>query len=371
MLSDLISAVDSSDLTLDFIPDLASLETTSLLDAVATVSSEAEAFLTDGLSTLETATGELAIASGVISGELVTAAGESFVESFDAPTFFTEAATTIAAYSGELSLADGVVNAVLEGEGELFAIDNFDLATFAAEGFEFLVSSLETTIPIENGVFLIDAETAFGSVDGFVDVTGGDLDIVLNTFAGTLDVSLDFGPESQFAIPIPVGETTIDAVVNLDSGNIEIPLLPGTDIEIPLSSLSGELVLSQGISTLSLDTQFGPVSTEFDVSGFVAESVVDALTGLTADAGLIDGQLDLVATSGDETFQTDVDLLDLNAQVVDALLQTDGSLSLGSGVVSGLVSLGEDALEVDTTIGEISDVLTTPIASLLKLSPTV
>lgn len=369
MLSTLFSSNAMSDFTLDLTPDAEFLNTTSILDIVANVSSDAETFLTEGLTTLETATGELTIAAGVLDGLLTTATGESLSGTFDAPAFLTDLGATLATATGSLALADGIVDATLEIEDQLTTLEDFDLTTFAANGFEFLLTTADASIPIANGAFLINSETAFGPIDGVVDVAGGTFDVDLDTFLGDLAFSLDFGPEDQFPITIPTPMAPIDAVINFDSGNIEVPSFFGQAIAIPLSALSGELTLAEGTSTITLETDFGPISTSFEVDELVGDFVVDTLTGLTVDATLSGGILDLIATSGTETFATAVDLVDLNAQAIETLLQTDGSLTLGSGLVSGSVTVGEDAFAVEQTVEEVAGLLTAPISDLVGLAP--
>ncbi|NER80173.1 MAG: hypothetical protein F6K42_11445 [Leptolyngbya sp. SIO1D8] len=371
MLPNLLDNVISPLFDLTITPDQAFLETTSLLDIVSTISPDAATFLTSNLDELETTAGELIVSAGVISGSLIDASGEILLSGdFDAPTFLSEFGETLATASGQLSLVDGFVNTNFQFEDELFIIENFDLATFAADGFSFLLSSVETSIPLENGAFLISADTPFGPINSSIDIAGGDLDLSLETFAGDFDFAIDFGPEDQFPFSVssPLGD--IEAIINLDSGNIEVPLF-GNSTDIPLSSLSGELTVVDSIATLDLDTQVGPISTSFEIAPFLNDVVVDTLTGITVDASLAQGQLNLLATQGSEEFQTNVDLVALNDELVATLLETDGGFALGSGVLSGELMIGGDLLTVSQSVDDIAQLLTTPIGDLLTPSPVV
>ncbi|MBE7381858.1 MAG: hypothetical protein F6J95_010660 [Leptolyngbya sp. SIO1E4] len=369
MLPNSLENAISSLLPLTVTPDQEFLEATSFLDIVSTISPEAGEFLLSGLDELGTATGDLTITAGVATGNLTTTTGETISGSFDAPTFLSEFGETLATSTGTLSLAGGILNASLQTGDDLYTVENFDLATFAAEGLAFLLSSVDTTIPLENGVFLINAETSLGPISGSIDIADGDLDLSFDTFAGDIDVSFDFGPEAQFpfAVASPLGN--VEAVVNLDSGSIEVPLVGTNPVSIPLSSLSGGLGLADGIATLDLDTQLGPINTSFEIAPLLNDVVVDTLTGLTVDANLTGGQLGLLATRGTEQFQTDVDLVALNEELVATLLTTNGSFTLGSGVFSGELTIGDDVIAVNQTVDGISQLLTTPFGDLDLLSP--
>ncbi|MEL6762232.1 MAG: hypothetical protein AAFO87_00995, partial [Cyanobacteria bacterium J06607_6] len=95
MLSNLFNSIASEDALLSVVPDSDFFETTSVLDLVSTVSAEAEAFLLDGLETLETAVGEISIDAGVFDGILTTAT-DTFSALFDGPEFLTEAIELLA-----------------------------------------------------------------------------------------------------------------------------------------------------------------------------------------------------------------------------------------------------------------------------------
>ncbi len=371
MLSNLFSSIAPEDALLSIVPDSEFFDTTSVLDLVSTVSAEAEAFLFDGLATLETAVGEISIDAGVVDGILTTAT-DTFSALFDGPEFLTEALAVLADTTGTLSLVDGIVNATLQVEDDLFEVVDFDLATFAADGFSFLLSSIDTTLPIENGALLIDVETGLGPVSGVIDIADGTLDVDLDTPIGELDFTTDFGSEAVYTFEVPTPLGTVDATLNLDSGNLEIPLFIGSPIIVPLSSLSGDLELADGTATLAIDSQFGPISTSFEVDELVNDLVVDTLTGLSIDAALTpDGLLDVLATSGTEIFETTVDLADLGAQAVSLLEQTSGDISLNEGLISGILSVGDDSFEITETVADLATLLTNPIGDLFTLPAAV
>ena len=363
---------DLSNIVLEVIPDEDFLDTTSLLDIVDTFSSDTANFVSETLEDLETATGEFTVNAGQVAGAFISDSVEVILDSFDLSEFIaTDLQELLSEASGSVSLLDGIANATFQLDEDLFTLENFDLATFAAEGINFLLSSIDAAIPIDSGTFLIQAETALGPINGTVGVADGSLDLDLDTFAGELDWSIDFGPEVVFPVQIPTDFGTFEALVNFDSGNLEIPIVPGAPVTIPLSSLSGEVQLNEGLATLSLDTQLGPVNTSFAVSETINELVIDTLTGLTVDATLTEGQFDLLSTSGMEVFETTLDLLNLSAQVGATLLETDGALTLENGLLSGLITVVQDSFTIEATIDELSNLLASPIGDLISLSNTI
>jgi hypothetical protein len=218
---------------------------------------------------------------------------------------------------------------------------------------------------------LIQTETELGPINGTIDVADGRLDIDLDTFAGALNWSMDFGPEAVFPFEVPTDLGTFDALVNFDSGNLELPILAGTAIEIPLSSLSGDLQLSDGLATLSLDTRIGPVTTSFAIAETVNDLVIDTLTGLTVDANLTGGQLEVLSTSGTETFATVLDLVDLSAQLETALLETNGTLTLQDGLFTGVITVGQDTFPIAESVAELANGFVAPIGELIALPPAI
>lgn len=370
MLPNLFSSLAESAATISFAPDSEFLNE-SLLELVAAISPEAEAFVLDGLDTLATATGDLSIAAGQFEGSLTTAAGETLPISLDAPTMLSQAGDLLGDANGSLSLVDGILNASLDLGEDLLEVVDFNLAAFAAEGLSFLVSEADAVFPIENGTLAISEETPLGLFEGAIAFGNGVLDIDLLTPAGDLDFAIPFSPEAlfPFVVPTPLGD--VDAVVDFFAGNISAPLPFGMDIEVPLDSLTGDLTLSDGIASLSFDTPLGPITTDFDVDDLVGDVVVDYLTGVSIDAQLLTGQLEVLATSGTESAETSVDLIGLANQAVDILTQTNGELSLDAGLLSGLISIGEETIDVNQSVDDLLDLLASPIGDLFALSPAV
>jgi len=347
-------------------PDSEFLSTTALLDLVAAFSTDAEAFLLDGIDTLATSTGAFTITEGVLEGSLSTESGETLPVLIDGPGLLGEAVDLLSTAIGSLSLVNGIVVADLAIDDELYEVVDFDLATFAADGLSFLLSELDTTLPIEAGQLLLSTETELGLFEGIIDLTGGILDIDVTTPAGDLDFALPFEPDDQVLIPTPIAG--VEAIVNFASGNVELPIF-GMNFDIPFETLFGNLELSDGIATLNIDTPLGPISSELAIADLVGSTVIDYLTGVSIDAELLDGQLDLLANSGTESFETTVDLLALGATAIDTLTQTNGDLLLDSGLLTGSASLGEESFEIAETVDSLVDLLTTPFSDLLALSP--
>ncbi|MDB9525474.1 hypothetical protein PN498_05705 [Oscillatoria sp. CS-180] len=368
MLSTLFSSDTWSDLDLglDLDLDLDSefLDTTSVLDVVSAFSSDAEEFVVDGLALLETIDGTAAISDGLLGISLTSETGDVTAIDFDVLGFLTNLDVLIDQASGSLSLVEGIVNANLNFDGNAYVVEGFDLATFAAEGFDFLLSSIDTTIPIQQGAFVIGFETGLGPISGVIDIAGGDFNVLLDTPAGDIDFDFEFGADAQYAVtaPTPLGE--VDININLQSGNIEIPLFADQIVPIPLSSISGELGLSDGTATIAIDTLIGPIGASFAVDEIVSDFVTDALTGVAVDASLIGGQVDLVASSGTETFETAVDITDFTSQAFGLVSQVEGSVAITDGVVTGSGTVGEEPFNIEQTIASLGQLLSVPIADI-------
>jgi hypothetical protein len=341
----------------------------SVFELLAAFSPEAEAFLQDGIDTLVDATGDLTITAGVLEGTLTTVEDEILPIEFDTPAVLADVGDLLAGASGELSLVNGIVNATFITGDTLYEATEFDLATFAAEGLSFLVSEVDAVFPIVDGTLLITEETPLGLVEGAIAFGSGVLDFAVDSPFGAFDLAVPFSPDAQFpfAVPTPLG--TVDANVNFFTGNIEIPFLSGFAIEVPLASLTGDLALSDGNAALTFDTAFGSFTTELEIDELVSDAAIDFLTGVTLDAQLLAGQLDILATSGSEAIATSFDLIDLNNQAIELVEQIDGELSLELGSLTGVISTGSELIEIEQSVEAIADLLKAPLNKVFSNLP--
>jgi hypothetical protein len=250
-------------------------------------------------------------------------------------------------------------------------VTEFDLATFEADGLSFLVSEVDSVFPIMDGTVFISEDTPWGVVEDAIAFGNGALDIAVESPAGAFDLALPFSPDAQFLFAVPTPFGTVDANVNFFTGNIEIPFLSGFDIEVPLNTLSGELALSDGDAALTFDTVLGPFTAEFALDELVSDAAVDFLTGVTLDAQLLAGQLDVLATSGAEAIATSFDLIDLNNQAVELAEQLDGEFSLGAGVLTGTASLGAEVIAIEQSVAGLTDLLEIPLSEVFSNLPTL
>lgn len=368
MLPNSLSSLVESAATFSFVPDAEFLNA-SVLELVAAISPEAEAFVLDGVDTLATASGDLTVTGGVFEGNLVTDIGETIPFLFDAPAELSQIGDFLTAASGSLSLANGILNATIDLGDDLYQVTDFDLATFAAEGLGFLLSEVDAVFPFVDGTLFVSEDTPLGVVEGAIAFGNGALDLDLLTPAGALDFTIPFGPAAQFPFEVPTPFGDVDATVDFFAGNVAIPLPFGMDIAVPLDELTGTLTLGDGIATLAVDTPIGLIGTSLDVDELVGDVVVDYLTGVSIDAQLLAGQLDILANSGTAAFETSVDLVDLNNQAIDTLTQTNGELNLDAGLLSGIISVGDEAVGVTQSVDDLIDLLTTPLGDLFALSP--
>lgn len=368
MLPKLFDSLVESVSDFDLAPATEFLNTNAVLDIVSAISSDAADFVLDGLDTLENAVGDLEIVSGVVTGTLLPAVGEAIPIELDGPGILTEAGEILGDAIGSLSLIDGIVNADLTIDDTLYEVIDFDLANFAADGLGFLLSSAEAELPIANGEIQIETETLLGPIDGTINFAGGTLDIDLVTPLGDLDISNPFTVEDVFEFAVPTNFGDLDATVDFFNSSFVIPVFD-MEIEVPLESFTGALELSEGTATLVVDTPVGPVETDIDLDDLVGDAVVDYLTGVSVEATLADGLVDLLADSGTETFGGGLNLGALTELAIATLSDTNGTLNLDSGLLSGVVSVGTETLEIAETVDELFDLLSTPLGDLLALSP--
>ena len=360
LISDIISEAD-----LMFTPDPDFFNTTSILDIVGGISPTVEALLLSGLDEAASATGEFTITSGAITGSLTTSTQDIFPISFDASGFLESLRPTLSSASATVSLTEGIVNATYEFGDLAGEVVEFNLASFAAGGLQTLITWIDTSVPIENGALQIGIDTFLGPINGSIDFTGGDLDIALDTFLGDFDFSFDFDSDDQVVVG-DIGFPLGDIVINFDTGNVELGAVP----PIPLSSLSSDISLQDGIATISVSTPIGTFEPSFDLGELVNDVVFDTLTGLGVEASLLDGQFELLATRDSEQFQTSINLPEQLDDLVATVDQINGGFSLGAGVLSGELSIGQDnVFAISETVENIGGLLTTALGDILDLPP--
>ena len=350
---------------------------TTLLDIINFISADAGEFVTAGLAELETATGTLAITNGVVDASLTLATGELLaIESFDTVSFLQEEVNPfLETSSGTLTLNDGLANGVLTTNAQEFSVTNFDFATIAADALSSLLASIDTTIPMDNGVLYISADTALGPIQSAIDITGGDLDVAITSFAGDYSFSVDFPEMSQFFFDLPAPFE--DAAVNLNSGNLEtsipLPVLPAIEIKVPLSSVSGTASLADGVADLNISLQLANVdlpeiNATINLADTVREATVDFLTGLSGNLSLDQGQLNMALNNSDGSslFVADLDLLALNSELITFAQQTNGAIELADGLFSGQITVADNVLPVNQSVSDLTALLNRPIDELVN-----
>ena len=368
MLPNLLNVLLEPLTTAESVPNQAFFDT-SIFELLVASSSATEPFWQNGIDTLTNATGELTITAGILDGMLSTAADESLPIAFDTPAALAAVGDWLADASGNVSLVDGIVNATLDTGDTLYEVTAFDLATFAANGLSFLVSEVDAAFPIVDGTVLISEDTPWGMVEGAIAFGNGVLDLAVESPAGAFDLAVPFSPDAQFPFAVPTPFGTVDANVNFFTGNIEIPFLPGFDIEVPLNTLNGDLTLSDGDAALTFDTVLGSFTAAVALDELVSDAAVDFLTGVTLDAQLLAGQLDILTTSGTEAIATSFDLIDLNNQAIELAEQLDGEFTLGAGILTGTAPLGAEVIAIEQSVAGLTDLLELPLSQVFSSLP--
>jgi hypothetical protein len=323
----------------------AALTTNLRVDALAALSlvgasSSFGSNAADLVNSLDDVAGTVTLSGGVLATNLTTPLGV-LQNSYDIVELGTTALNSVKVIAGALNLSQGVASGVInlgDGQGDrpgtiLFA----ELLSNAAEG---LIADLDGTIVFQNGKFLIDLPTDFGAVKGTLDFGSGKLVSDLTTPFGDLDFAIDFPETAKFDLPLGNG---LSGVLNLDKGQIEVDLtalLPGPEIVVPLSLLSGTIALSQGKATANIGLPFvGNLSTTLDLAAEVRETVFDFLSGISGSFLIGDGFLTANVNTDLGSFQGSLNVGQYLSDFIATLPDYNGTLTFAGGtIVSNLAT---------------------------------
>lgn len=300
---------------------------------------------TELLGALSNSIGTITIDGSNLSGELtLNGTQRTFTTdtSDDVDNVLADVDDFLSDITGEVSLSDGQFIGDITLNGTQYEL-NFDITKALTDS---LVNLFTATTPLSftNGVVAVDIDTALGDVDGTIDFSGGDLDFDLITPFGNVDTSIDFPANSQFNVPLEVGGLApLNLELDFAAGVVSVPLLGG--FEIPLDSLSGEVVVADELATLTLDAGLPvPISTSFAIgplASVVASELIEDFNGeLTFDNGVVDGTI----ASRFGEFPVQATSTDLVLQARSVIDQTTGMLTLGDGVAG---------LSLDNPFGEV------------------
>lgn len=291
--------------------------------------------LTDLIPTLDEVDGTFTIANGFVTANLATPFGP-LTGTYDVVSLATEFNTTFQGATGTLNLADGVATGNLAIADETYT-GSFEFAQLVGGFVSSFLSDLDGSVAFENGKIAVDVPTPFGAIAGTVDFSSGKLVSDLETPFGPLDFAIDFPESAQYNFTAG----GLPLTVNLDTGLITADLvssLPGPELSLPLSALSGDLSFANGAATLNLATTFGSFSVPFEFAATVGDTLTDFLTAatgtLTVDAGNLGANL--VTPLGD--FAGVFPAGQLVTDLIATLPDYNGTLTLGDGTITAALT---------------------------------
>ena len=344
-LLDLLS--DISSLINDVAPGLSQISITSLLDEAV-----------DAVGELSESTGTITVNGTELSGTLTLLDGSPREFSTDLSDeldgLLDDVGDFLSGITGAVTLNDGQ----FEGNvtlGDSSYVLGLDITAALTDTLTGLLSAADVTLPFADGLLSLDIETPLGDIDGTIDFADGDLDLDLVTSLGNVDTSFRFPDDAQFNIPsdfLPGNDVGLE--LDLSAGVVRVPLL-GSSVEIPLETLAGELGLSEGAGSLTLDSVAGlPISgtSTFEVGSLASQLAVELTEDLSGeliiDAGEVAGNI--VTGFGDIAVSASFD--DLILQASSVIDQTTGTLTLNDGL---------PAVNLETAFG--------PLSGAIALSP--
>ncbi|PSN11650.1 hypothetical protein C7293_23465 [filamentous cyanobacterium CCT1] len=357
--------------TAALIPDDAFLSSNSVLSLLAAFDPSFSELVADFADALPDAVGQVAIADGLFDVELMLADGTALTGSFDAPATLRSYADLAAVSDGTVTLSGGILEAAIAAEGETAALSDFDLSAATSALVLGAVSAIDATIPLTNGAFVVDLPSALGPISGTIDVAGGDLNLDLATPFGQLVADIDFQDDAifPFTAPVPVlGDIT--GAVDFNSGNIVASLGAFGDLALPISALSGELTLADGLADLTATLPVGsgtslPVASDIELGPLASEYVAEFVQDLEGTGTLTNGILDATVESPLGLFETVFDVVAFTSQGANFFAGVDGVIDINNGIATSLLTtpLGDIDGSVDLTT--VSPALETPIAELI------
>ena len=318
--------VEVSELLSTIAPDLSQLSITPILDQGV-----------DILSELIDSVGNLSIDGTSLSGELTV---DDLPQSFtldlsdEIDDFVGDASDFLAGITGSANLSDGqfVGEVVVDDAPYELSLNIMDALTSSLTN---LLSTADVMLPFANGAFAVDIDTFLGDIEGTIDFAGGDLDLDLATPFGAVDTSVLFPDDAQFEAPVDIfGASTVE--LDFAAGVLQTSVF-NTPITIPLETFSGELGLTAGMATLTLDEFFpgaAPIETTFEVGPLASEVAIALTEDLSGEIAIDAGEVTGTIMSGLGEFDIAASFDDLLLQASSVIDQTTGSLSLNNGLAS-------------------------------------
>ncbi|MEB3359972.1 MAG: hypothetical protein VKK04_24815 [Synechococcales bacterium] len=323
------------------------LDTSELVELVEALFDDEAAWIDDLADLAETVTGTVVFENGVVTANLASAEGD-VMGTVDLVSEINELVDDLTGLTATATLSGGrLVGEILGLSSDDPLSDPFvfdlDLSSLVDITLTSLIQSWDDEFTVENGQIPINIPSTFGDITGTLSYLPGEVAIALTTPFGDIAETL----------PLPDGLvfSADGVVVDLDTGNALVdvlPQLPGGNITLPLSSLTYNVTVVDGIATVSVPTPlFGTFEAEFDLTPLVRDYF---LTPFFAEAeGTLAIAEGILTSSFTTPYGTLEDTLDLTAFLTT--LATDFSTLNGTLTFDG----GTLVSDVTGSFGDFDD----------------
>lgn len=235
--------------------------------------------------------GSITFAGGVISADLTGAEG-TFTEEVDVVAGIAELIDELTGITASVGLEGGVATAALTLEEGEPLTGTLDLNELTETVLLPLLSDIEGTFALNEGVIAVDFGSEAGEFEGEFSLLDGALGIDLDTPFGSIEESFPFGEDAEFTIPLGGFETTFD----LSNGIVTLSDDVGDGIDIDLVDLPLTFTVDDGFATVAVEP-FGQIGEPFDFASVISNLVTPIVAGTDGEfilsEGVLEGVLDI------------------------------------------------------------------------------
>jgi hypothetical protein len=305
--------------------------------------------------------GTLTFNNGSLVSNLSTPIG-NLRGTFNLKQLFSDATAYIRRVSGVLNLDRGIAAGTLTIANQSTptagsALTNvqsfagrFNFADFAGNYLSDLVKDIKGPQPFDRGVLKLNVPTQFGAIAGTVDFGTGTLITNLDTPIGKIQTSTKL-PDT---LKVPFNVSGINGEVNFGRGQIiaRVPVI-GSQVAIPLSSLSGNFAFDNGQVRINVPTTLGTINTTVDLAKIVDDAVTNALTTAKGTLTIADSKLGIDLTSSLGAVKGTLDVAQLLKTYEPIVTQARGTLTFKGGVLTSTVTTPQGSLAGTVNYGKL------------------
>lgn len=318
-----------------FITEVASEVPISLLSSSSSSLASASAgdlatSLVETVNSLDEIQGTATLANGVLVSTIATPFG-SLAGTVNVTEWANNFLVTLNQVNGTLDLAKGIASGSLDLGNEDF-VGSFNFAQLISNFVGDWITTLDGTVAFQNGQIAIDLPTSLGNVAGTINFGSGQLVTDITTPFGAIDFAIDFPDNSQYTFPVGGLGATID--LNAGTASIDLlPQVPGGEVVLPLTALSGNVRFANGTAISTLVTPLGSFNFNFNVAEEATEELTKFLTDVTGTLAIANGSLISDITSPAGAFAGTFNLSQLIADFIPQIPQYSAIASFTNGII--------------------------------------